>query len=71
MPMPKTQKSRRNRTVSHARAKALVVLSGETRALYKKSLDKWDRKLKPLTDSIRASQCLSKEDLDIRINTRD
>jgi hypothetical protein len=69
--MPKTQKSRRNRTVSHARAKALVVLSGDERALYKKSLAKWDRKLKPLTDSIRAAQTLSKEDLDIRINTRD
>jgi len=69
--MPKTQKSRKDRTVSHTRAKALVVLRGETRAQYKKSLVKWDRKLKPLTDSIRAAQCLSKEDLDIRINTRD
>jgi|GEM_PF-6166097 len=69
--MPKTQRPRRNRTVSHARAKTLVVLRGEARALYKKSLDKWDQKLKPLTESIRASQCLSKEDLDIRINTRD
>ena len=54
-----------------AKAKALVVLSGEARALYEKSLEKWDKKLKPLTDSIRASQCLSKEDFDIRINTRD
>lgn len=69
--MSKTQKSRRNRTVSQARTKALVVLSGEERALYKKSLIKWDRKLKPLTDSIRAAQTVSKEDLDIRINTRD
>ena len=69
--MPKTQKSRRNRTVGHATAKALVVLSGEERALYKKSLIKWDRKLKPLTDSIRAAQTVSKEDLEIRINTRD
>ena len=69
--MSKTQKSRRNRTVSQARAKALVVLTGEERALYRKSLIKWDRKLKPLTDSIRAAQTVSKEDLDIRINTRD
>lgn len=70
--MPRNQRVKINkRVVGTAKAKALISLNGEARKLYEKSLDKWDKKLKPLTDSIRGSQLLSKEDFDIRINTRD
>lgn len=45
--------------------KRLTILSKEERALYKTFLVKWDKKLKPLTDSARAAQIINKEDLNI------
>jgi hypothetical protein len=69
--MPRNQRSRSNRSSTSAKAKALVVLHGDARVRYERSVAKWDKKHKALRDSIRASQCLSKEDFDIRINTRD
>jgi hypothetical protein len=47
------------------------VLHGHARALYKKSRAKSVTEHKPLVDSIRASQNLSKDDFDLRMNTRD
>lgn len=40
----------------------------KTREKYEKMIEDWDRRLKPQTDAIRSSKCLSKEDMSIRIN---
>lgn len=71
--MPKQQVKRNTAGARDmTKAQALVILrSAEGRALHEKSLRKWDKKFKPLRDSIRASQSLGREDLEIRINTRD
>ncbi len=69
--MRKSQKQRNNKSRAVTPVKAHVVLTGEARELYRKSRERSERKHQLLTESIRASQCLSKEDFDIRINTRD
>lgn len=39
----------------------------EVREQYKKALKKWDKRLKPLTDSIRRAQRITADDLNIRV----
>ena len=55
------------------RSKASSAVNSETqerktREQYEKVIQDWDRKLKPQTDAIRSSKCLSKEDMSVRIN---
>lgn len=44
--------------------------SQEAQHRLEKALRNWDRRLKPLTDAICDSQCLSGDDFAIRINAR-
>jgi len=69
--MPKTQKSTGAKNKTSSPAKAHVMLRGEARVLYEKFRQESGKAHKDLIEAIRASQCLSKEDFDIRINTRD
>jgi hypothetical protein len=69
--MPKAQRSNGAKNNTSNPAKDHVVLNGDARVLYEESRAKSARKHQSLTESIRASQCLSKEDLGMRINTRD
>jgi hypothetical protein len=48
----------------------LDLRDGNARAEFEKILTAVDKKFKPVTDAIRDSQRLSKEDFSIRINTR-
>jgi hypothetical protein len=71
MPMPKAKKLTGSKNNTSTPAKAHVILKGEARALYERFRDESGKTHKDLTEAIRASQTLSKEDFDIRINTRD
>jgi hypothetical protein len=64
--MPRPQKKTRT-----SPAKAHTVLKGEAREVYEKSRASSIKRHKPLIETIRASQLLSKEDFKLRINTRD
>lgn len=43
----------------------------EARKLYEEALARWEKKLKPLTDSIRRSQRITGDDLKIRVGPCD
>jgi len=66
--MPRPQSQKKTRT---SPAKAHIVLKGEAREVYEKSRARSIKRHKPLIETIRASQFLSKEDFKLRINTRD
>lgn len=48
-----------------------VVLEQDSRKRYEEALQKWDEKLGWLNTAYRDSERLSKDDLAVRINTRD
>jgi hypothetical protein len=48
-----------------------VVMDQDSRRRYEEALQKWDEKLEWLNTAYRDSERLSKDDLAVRINTRD
>jgi hypothetical protein len=70
--MPKKHGASANIPTPTTKAESRVLTSELANSqLYKTLLEEWDEKLKPWTDSISASQRLSREDFDICINARD
>jgi len=59
------------RKVKTSSARGLAVLSAKDRARFSAIRQDLDVKLKPVTDAVRDSQCLTREDYAIRINARD
>ena len=76
MPARRQTKGSRGTKVSTRKVRAtsgrgLAVLSAGERARFTAVRQQLDVKLKPVTDAIKDSQCLTREDYVIRINARD
>jgi hypothetical protein len=69
--MPRAQKRKLTNKPASTPAKAHVVLKGRARVLYETSRARSSTRHKELVESIRDAQYLTKEDYDLRMNTRD